>query len=196
MTRSEQTTNKHSAKPGSGFGVFLLKAVVLFVVITGGVAMGVLLANHLSKRDVAGRFDTHAFDVLNQTSLEVGDSLPDISLHDERDSTLALTPLVRGRKAILGFVSRGCEPCDELVEFLEERNARGTSRHRVVLLAVGMQGYEAGGFDVFRVDRPTIDELNIRIFPTVIGLDRDGKVAFVSSGFSHLMTAPLIDRHF
>jgi hypothetical protein len=195
MRGSEHTTDEHSAKPGPGFGVFLLKAVVLFVVITGGVAMGVLLANHFSKRDVAGRFDTHVLGVLNQTSLEVGDSLPAINLHDERDSTLALTPLVRGRKAILGFVSGGCEPCDELVEFLKERNVPEAGRCRVLLLAVGMQGYQAEGFDVFRVDRPIIDELKVRIFPTVIGLDADGKVAFVSSGFSHLMTAPLIDRH-
>lgn len=165
---------------------------MLFVVITAGVAVGFLIANHLSKRDVAGRFDIQASDVLNQTSLVVGDSLPDIKVRDEGDSTLTLKSLVRGRKAILGFVSEGCDLCQELVEFLDEHS---TDRCRVVILAVGTEVYQAGSFDIFRVDRPDTDRLKINIFPAVIGLNPDGKIAFVSSGFSPLMTTPLIERH-
>ena len=195
MTDPEQSTGKPSPRPESGFGAFLLKALVLFVVITAGVAIGFLIASHISKRDVAGQFDTQIADALNQTSLAVGDSLPDINVRDEGDSTLALTSLVRGRKAILAFVSEGCEPCGELLEFLKERCNRGKGRCEVVVLAVGVQGYEAQGFDVFSVDRPTTDELRINIFPTAIGLNPDGTIAFVSSGFSPLMTTPLIERH-
>jgi hypothetical protein len=195
MTGTEPTADKQALKPGSGFGMFLLKAAVLFVVITAGVAAGFLIANHLAKRDVAGGFEIGVSDLLNQTSLAVGDTLPEITVLDERDSTLALKPLVQGRKAIVGFVSRGCEPCEELMEFLEERHVREKGRCRVILLAAGIQGYEAEGYDVFRVGRPAIDTLKIRIFPTVIGLDPDGKVTFVSSGFSRLLTAPVIDKH-
>ena len=195
MRDSEQTSGKHAPRPGSGLGVFLLKAAVLFVVITGGVVAGFVIANHLSKRNVAGGFDIGASGLLNQTSVAVGDTLPDISVRDERDSTLALAPVVEGRKAILGFVSNGCEPCDDLLEFLEERKVREAGRCLVVLLAAGIQGYQAEGYNVFRVDRPTIDQLKIRIFPTVIGMEPDGTVAFVSSGFSRLMTAPVIDKH-
>lgn len=195
MTGSEQTTDKHASRLGTSFGILLLKAVVLFVVIAGGVATGFLVANHLSKRDVVGGFEIEPSDLLNQTALAIGDTLPDITVLDGRDSTLALTPLVRGHKAILGSVSRGCEPCDELLEFLEERNLREAGRCGVVLLAAGVQRYEAEGYDVYRIDRPTIDELKIRIFPTVIGMNPDRTVAFVSSGFSRVMTAPVIDKH-
>jgi hypothetical protein len=64
-----------------------------------------------------------------------------------------------------------------------------------VFLAAGIQGYDAPGFDIFRAGPPTIEELKIRIFPTVIGLDPDGSITFVSSGYSHVMTAPVIDKH-
>jgi hypothetical protein len=195
VTRSEDSPDKPAAKTGYGFGGFLLKAAILFVVIAGGVAPGFLVANRLSRRDVAGGFDFGPSNLLNQTALAMGDSLPDISIRDGRDSTVALTPLVAGHKAVLAFVSFGCEPCEDLIEFLADRGVTGDGPCRVVLLAAGVQGYEAPGFDVFRVDRPTIDDLEIRIFPTVIGLNPDGRVAFISSGFSRVMTAPVIDKY-
>lgn len=195
MTGSEQDTDGHAAKSGSGFWGYVLKAAVLFVVIAGGVAAGFLIANHLVNRQAARGFDFKPSDLLNQSALAIGDTLPDITVCDECDSTLALVPVVSGCKTILGFVSRGCEPCDELVEFLKERHLPQSGRCQVVLLAAGIQGYDAQDFDIYRVSRPTIDTLQIRIFPTVIGLNPDGRVTFVSSGFSRVMTGPVIDKH-
>jgi hypothetical protein len=195
VTHHRNPTPKQPAGPGSGFGGFLLRAAVLFVVITAGVAAGFLIASHLSRRDVSGGFDLRPVDLANRTNLSVGDTFPDISVRNQQDSALVLAPLVRGRKAILGFVSRGCEPCDELQKFLKAQDTIKMGRCRVLLLAAGVQGYEAEDFDVFLVDRPTIDELDIHIFPTVIGLDADGKITFVSSGFSRVITAPVIEKH-
>ena len=161
MTNSEHKIGGRPSKPGSDFGGFLLKAIVLFVVIAGGVAAGFLIANHLSRRGIAGGFALELSDLPNQTGLAVGDIFPDITVRDEQDSVLVLTPLVRDSKTVLGFVSKGCEPCDELRKFLCGHDAVSAGRCRVVLLAVGIQGYDAGGLDVFRIDRPTIDELEI-----------------------------------
>jgi hypothetical protein len=192
---AEEPAAKVPPRGGSNFGGFALKAIALFVVIAGGVTTGFLVANRISSRGHAQVFDGTLSDLLNQTTLAVGDTLPDFAVRDGRDSTLALAPIVRGHKTILAFVSRGCEPCEDLVEFLTERDIAKKGPCKVVLLAAGVQGYEAPGYDVFRVDRPTIDELRVRIFPTVIGLHSDGKIAFVSSGFSRLMTAPVIDKY-
>jgi hypothetical protein len=182
-------------RSGSGFGGFLVRAAVLFVVIVGGVATGFLIASHLSKRGDALVFNLEASGLLNRTALSEGDDFPDIHIRDEGDTAVALTPMFEGRRAILGFVSRGCEPCDELLEFFEEKGFPRPGDPRIVLLSVGVQRYESKGFECFRVERSAIDTLEIRMFPTVIGLDSDGKVSFVSSGFSRDIIAPVIGRH-
>jgi hypothetical protein len=163
--------------------------------MAGGVAAGFLIANHLSRRGIAGGPALEPSDLPNQISLAVGDSFPDLTVRDGEDSLLALGPFILDCKTVLGFVSKGCEPCDELRKYLQGHDAVRTGACKVVLLAVGVQGYDAGGFDVYRVDRPTIDELEIHIFPTVIGLTPGGKIVFVSSGFSRVMTAPAIGKY-
>jgi hypothetical protein len=178
-----------------GFGLFLLKAGILFIVIVGGVVVGFLIAGHLNRRGVAGEFELGSAGLLNRTALKVGDVFPEVNVGDGQNDTIPLMPELGGRKAILCFVSRGCEPCVDLVSFLKENGLPAPSRSRVVLLAAGIQGYESGDFDCFLVDRPTIDELGIRMFPTVIGVDPEGRVAFVSSGFSRALTAPIIEEH-
>ena len=132
-------------------------------------------------------------DLLNQTELAIGDPLPTISVFDERDSLLALGPLPRGQKVLVAFVSEGCEPCEDFLSFLEEREVTQGSGCRVILLTLRLEGVdEKVGFETFRIKRDVLDELDIRIFPTIVGFGTDGKIAFVSSGFSRVMTGYVI----
>lgn len=192
MACDDQSAGERRAGKNTGFGGFLLRAIVLFVVIAGGVATGFLIARHLSRSD-GGMFHFEPSDLLNRTELAIGDPLPTISVFDQRDSLLALGPLPRGQKVILAFISEGCEPCEDLLSFLEEREVTPGSGCRVILLSLGSGGCdEKAGFETFRIKRDVLDELNIRIFPTVVGFGTDGKIAFVSSGFSRVMTGYVI----
>ena len=179
----------------SSFSGFLLKAIVLFVVIAGGVATGFLVANHLSKKDQTGVFDVEPSDLLNRATLAIGDVLPAITVYDDGDSVSVLNPLAGDQKTIIAFVSKGCAPCDDFLTFLEELEVATTGLCRVVLLAFGV-GDVSGGtdFEVFRIEPETLNELEIRIFPTIIGLGTDGKIDFASSGFSRVMTGQVIAK--
>lgn len=193
---SDQGSGRQTPRSNTGFGLFLLKALVLFVVIAGGVALGYVVAARFGVSDRAQNFDIEDPDMFNKTLLRTGEKLPSLEAWIEGDSSLVLPLVQHDRKTILAFVSGGCEPCEYVVTLLDSVDAARSSSLHIILLAEEPEDfYYDTAFDLFRVDPERVSEFGIQAFPTVIGVDEDGTISFVSSGFSRTILNSLIDRY-
>jgi thiol-disulfide isomerase/thioredoxin len=104
--------------------------------------------------------------------------------------------MLRGKKTILGFVSDGCEPCEYLADFLDSAGVAQSGDCQVILLTEDPEYFNTHwDFNTFRPAHEDLDRLGIGSFPTVMGIDRDGTILFVLSGYSRAVIASLLDKY-
>jgi thiol-disulfide isomerase/thioredoxin len=176
--------------------MFLLKALVLFVVIAGGVIAGIYAAVELGLTNREQSYDFDASDLVNRTQLKLGDRFPSLTVYDDRDSALDLRSMLRGQKTIIGFVSDGCEPCEYLADYLDSAGVDHSQDCRVILLTEEPEYFNTHrDFNTFRPAHEDLDKLGIGSFPTVVGIGRDGTILFVLSGYSRAVIASLLDKY-
>jgi hypothetical protein len=183
-------------RSNTGIGLFLIKALVLFVVIAGGVAVGYIVASRFGHNDRAPQYAIDDPDRFNKTSLKTGDDFPDLAAWIDSDDSLVLPAGQLGRKTILAFISVGCEPCDYVIDFLDSVETINSSSYDIILLATEFEDPSLGSaFDLYHVDPDRVTEFGIQAFPAVIGLDENGTISFVSSGFSKTVLSSLIEKY-
>ena len=180
----------------------IAKTVEVIVKLTrrvslGAILIGLLLASYFACGNEEEDSDSVPATLTNKTRLEVGDEFPDLPVTDEDGHLVHLGRLLRDRRTILSFVSEGCEPCEDLLLFLQELDTGRIAVDQMILLAMDIESRsDAGGFELYQIDRRTLTGLGVDMFPTLVGIEKSGEISFVSSGFSRSLVDRVIEEEF
>jgi hypothetical protein len=179
---------------------YIAAGSIAFVAIAGGIYFGFSLA-------VRNASSGPAIDSLNESYLEVGDSVPAYQFRDARSNQLAtLAGLVGQKPAILLFVSHSCRACEALAAYWERKVIPDIAPDFVVLevhddderrtdsLARKPPGLLVGAIQVFMDRESYATSDGIFATPTVVALDGDHRVALICSGFHRSVGADLIRK--
>lgn len=175
---------------------FAAKVVVVFVVVVGGTITGFYAS---SKLGLAGRARSESLspgDLINKTDINIGDGFPNMLVTGEDNVIRPLDSLLKGRASLVGFVSDGCEPCEIFTTSLEDSGHLDGDRYQVILLSVA-PGYPISDsrVQVFTAPADGLESIGVYTFPTIVGVSRDGRIRFVSSGYTPALLGEFLERH-
>ncbi|HKK20122.1 MAG TPA: hypothetical protein VJ983_01510 [candidate division Zixibacteria bacterium] len=177
-------------------GYLLLAGVVIFAAVFLGIHTANLLAwngSNLSPEDFS-----------NQTSLKIGDSAPYLSIVALDGSSTTLEELSRKNPVIVAFVMPGCGPCGELLkDWSTSGFAEGTNWKPVVVVEGSADEARKSvppavlsRYSVFTCDEDAlVDAANITVSPTLVGFGANGKIRFVSSGYTKQAGAKFFSKY-
>jgi len=177
----------------SGYRSHLIKAVIYFVVIGGGVATGIVVATKLGVADKLSSMTYSVEDLDNNSLLKVESPFPLLEATGVDGDTVDLVPLLKGQRCVVAIVSAGCEPCHRFIRFAEREGIGTNDDLRVILLALDPEPFkEETDLTVLKVSMDQLNEHDIYSFPTLIGIGKDGRMKFVASGFNRYITEDFI----
>lgn len=127
----------------------------------------------------------------NTTAMQAGDSFAAVELSDLEGNMVNTGELVQGHKTLVLFLSSGCHSCSEAVEHWKKDLGKLPTDLRVFGISPGgileVQGYR----DKLDIPFPLysdsgymfMQQYDVVAFPTIFGLDAEGKVAFALHGY-------------
>lgn len=170
----------------------LLQGIALFVLIAGGIVTGLYIAGKMGITGSVMASSLTAEDLQNKSKFEVGKRLPDLQLTDRSDQPVSTDDVLRGQKTLLAFVSNGCGACQQFTARFERPNALPDDSYQVVLVSSAPEFFfENSPLPSYRVPQSILDEYEVFGMPTLIGIDAEGTMKFVSTGY-----APAMDGSF
>lgn len=178
------------------WGRFVIRAAILFIVIAGGVFVGIYIA---TATGISGRVNLQPLTpstLENRTNLELNQLWPLVAAADTAGRPVILDTLLDGRKTVIGFVAEGCEACQMFLDRFAGPGKRGDDDVRLILLSpdpdifIGRYGVQA-----FQVSPQAMDEWGIHSLPTIVGVNERGTIAFVSSGFPSTLTMDFAKKY-
>jgi len=124
--------------------------------------------------------------------LEPKHSVPDVPLTDLEGYPVQTAALLEGRDTILLFVSLGCEACEDLVRSWKGLRDQIPDDVQVLAIADDEPEYarkfaEEHGFPfpLYCDEKGRFTHrYKVNLFPTVVGVPSDGRIAFVGSAVS------------
>jgi len=171
---------------------------IAFLAIAGGIYVGFSLA-------VRNASDGSAIESLNDSYLDVGDSIPAYQFLDPRfNQQVTLARLVGRKPAILLFVSQSCGACEAMAAYWERKIIPDLAPDFVVLevhddderskdsLAPKPRGLLSGAIQLFTDRELYAASDGIFATPTIVAIDSDQRVALVCSGFHRSVGADVI----
>jgi hypothetical protein len=159
---------------------FLLRAVVMFVIIAGGVFAGLALGVRLGLGSSNTGFDPHKE---LPEHLSVGRPFPDLEVRDSVGVTVDLAKAVSDGKQIVAFVSPTCGPCQNLVTFLAQAPSVQAGSFQVALVSTDPDAFpHFQGARFYRIYGSTLDSLGVKLFPTMVGVEH-GQIAYAQGTF-------------
>lgn len=172
--------------------VFML--VVIFVVMTAGVAAGIYLATRFGFVTWAKRVTLKATELNNSTSLRLGDRFPSFQVTGADGETVEVSQLTGGKRTILAFVSNGCEACDEFLA--AARSGQIVPEHsQMILLTMEPEHFSSMyTYPSYGIDQGFLDQHSIYTSPTIIGLDKSGDMKVICSGFTELLSRDFMEQ--
>lgn len=170
----------------------IVQAVVLFVLIAGGIVAGLYIAGQLG---ITGKVSAASFsvnDLRNLSRLQIGTQVPDLHLTDSNGDAVSTASVLKGRKTLLAFVSNGCDACAQFTSRYERPSALPDGNYQVVLVSMTPEYFfESSPLTTYRVPESVIEDYEVFGMPTLVGVDEHGVTRFVSTGYM-----PLIDADF
>jgi len=122
-----------------------------------------------------------------------GESLASFKANDIKGNSYELSTL-KGKVVVLNFWFVGCAPCRQEIPELNEIVEKYREHTDVVFLAIALDGKEAIQkmikklpFDynlIYDGKEIAADQYGVRMYPTHVVLDKEGKVNFHTSGYS------------
>jgi peroxiredoxin len=178
------------AKSGNRIGVVLTAVGIAAMAFLGVIAGNWYLADR-RQRDVSGKIGR--LESGTATRLSAGDSFPDLPLVDLEGKSTTSKEVLGGMPAIVVFVSINCESCTEAILAWSADARELRPDVRVVAVADNEHEYvrvyaEKTGFPfpVFCDETERFgDEFDVTVYPTAMGIDAGGRIAFVRHGFEH-----------
>lgn len=171
------------------------KAMILYGLAIIAVAfIGVVAGNWFVRWRQERSFDIspQSWEINNQSMLEKGDLFPDEQLLTVEGDTVMAASIYGGRKNLVLFIATGCEACgmaiDDWKKEVEDLPAD------VFVWGIGLGGIEGlraykeetgFPFPIYCDDDVMYpQQYDLGTFPTVVGLDAEGKVALIMQGYS------------
>jgi len=133
------------------------------------------------------------WEINNSSALKKGDLFPDEQLVSLEGDTVMATSIFGGQKTLILFIATGCHACGMAVESWKKEVDNLPADVLVWGIGVGavdgLRAYkESTGFPFplyCDVDIMYAQQYDLSTFPSVVGLDTDGKVAVIMQGFAH-----------
>ena len=180
----------------AAFKDLFLKYFILFTVIVAGIFAGFFIS---VKSGLTERYSNRVpspSQLNNTTTLEVGEQFPSLEVYDLQDNPVDFSQLLEGRYSIVAFVSNGCTPCTRLITFLDTLSAVKAGDFQIVLLARDAEPFrKTTPFQTLELKTETYEQLNVDIFPTILGVGADGRIRFVSSGFTLSINDAFLEKN-
>ena len=168
---------------------FLTKAVVMFVIIAGGVLVGLTLGIRLGFGSQPKPFDPE--EQLSKV-LRKNHPFPSLIVSGSGATTVDVASLVAHGESVVAFLSPGCGPCQNLVTALSTSPAIKSGTLRLLIVtskpeefpAIDQATFLTAELSVFR----TVD---IRVFPTLV-LIHDGLIAYSQAAYDPSEPPPFL----
>jgi hypothetical protein len=172
---------------------FLSKTNIIYFIIAGiaislGVFSGVRIGRTIRMSNKSGLTPEK---LSNQTSMKIGDAAPSLRLYSIQHQSYTLSEIVGGQKTLIGLLAPECDPCARLLEdWSSEASGHGADR-QIVVIFVGTPEMAAGEmtdevrkrFSVYYCDEAELGRLHVSVFPTLLGIGRNGAIRFIISGY-------------
>ena len=169
---------------------FIFKTLVLFVVITAGVVSGFFIAVKTGLTQTGARYDSP--EERNRTTIEVGTPAAELSEVYLSRKISSFTGPAHEQATLLAFVSGGCMPCQNFTRYIQKLKDEGQVFNAVLFSNDPDFFRSLCDFDVLERFDPFLEEYDIHVYPTILGIDKEGKVSFVLSGFNESMDSDFI----
>ncbi len=180
----------------TGYRDFIIKAVILMIVIAAGIFAGIFVSVKSGLTGQRAKDMTEVKSLPNATALEIGIHFPYLEVTDSTGLKVSLAELFKEKKTILAFVSSASEPCREFVQMIENLECFRKGRCRVILLYNGEKYFSSKERIVrFGLEQSLLREMRINTFPTIVGVDQEGVIKFVSAGFLRQLNDDFIDKY-
>ncbi len=178
------------------WGRFVVRAVILFIVIAAGVFVGIYVATATGITDKINLRPSTPANMDNQTRLELNQLWPLVAAADTSGRPVILDTAISGRKTVVAFVAVGCDACRLFLDKFAEAGTESNKAFQLVLLAQN-PAYFIERYDgrAFRVTQEVLDEHSVHAFPTIVGINEQGSVVFVSSGFTPNLTIAFVKKY-
>ncbi len=180
------STRSISLKEGITYIVF--GGIVVFIAVFFGIRSGLAVRS-------SGVLGITTKNLVNNTSLAIGESVPDMQVYQPGGTPVTLRDLCLEENTVLAFLMPGCGPCSDLLENWSRENTHEKAvDYRIILIAAmedetevieELQGVETL-YPVYLCDHATLSmTIGTTIFPTLLGVNEDASIVFVSCGYNN-----------
>lgn len=190
--------------PNTDWKRFLLMAVVTTVVLVVGVGAGTYLGFATSGVKIG---TTPKEYLQNNSYLKLGDSFPDYEMTNiDTGVRTTVSSLYRSGPIVMVFVEPGCNACNLLSDAWKGSLLKEIDRNIQVAIVYDSEAVENEQTHDFLYDWPRASRLSsnrssqldidgIFATPTIVGLDENGSVQFISTGFDVRVDANFINHY-
>jgi hypothetical protein len=159
---------------------FIVRAAVMFVVIAGGVAVGLGIGTKMGFGSGKGNFDPSEN---LSIQLRTGKSIPHIQVRDSAGAVVDLASVVNAERQVVAFVSPTCGPCQNLMMFIAAAAPVKSGDLPVVVVTTNAAAFaHFEGATFYNVASADLDSIDVKLFPTFIGTEH-GRIVFAQASF-------------
>jgi hypothetical protein len=174
-----------------------LYRVLFAALLIGGVIVGMSVGRSLNLNATLGLHTNRLSFPENHTLLQTGSVFPVPETREEEGGVDAWRRITACRNTIVCFVANGCDPCQSFVNSISQASILRDTSYCLVLLTTSPKHFrEHYRFPVFGVTERYLDDWQIHQYPTMVGVDSTGTVAFVIPGYMPELTAPMFRELF
>ncbi len=169
---------------GSSVVRSLARCVVLFVIVVSGVWTGFFVSVKSGLTERLSSSLNASSTLPNSTTIRTGQIFPPNIPGVNMSEFEGLDSLLSKKKTIVAFVSTGCNTCEMFLNFLSNSEAVRSGEYNVQLYSADPEQFTSKfPFPCMHLRGETEVALALRVFPTIVGVDKNGRVRFVSVGF-------------
>lgn len=185
--------------------LFVLKAIVALVVILVGVGGGIFIGSTMTGQEFGSLSPE---DLPNNSLFEIGEVFPNYKFTEsDSDNDFEIRNFTNNKgRTLLIIVSPTCEPCHVFADFWNKKIIDKIDEDVNILLVFDSSEVETSNPD----EKPLTLNRSIAVTtnrfeqsrsdrllgtPTIVGLDSDCRIKFISSGFSPALDAEFINKN-
>lgn len=156
-------------------------SLVGFLVVACGVAAGLYVTNRYISQN--GSFSDPGRELTKE--IIIGEPFPMITVSDATGKSMLFSLAQSRNERLVAFLSGDCEPCYSLLSQLKESPLIREHRAELVLLATDPSRFSDSDREHFStVTMEELQRLDVHLFPTLVRVDRMGKVLAVGGNFT------------
>lgn len=175
---------------------FVGNALIIFILSCCGGIMGFTIAVKSGLPSLLDKENPVSELPENLTVLKAGDRFPYVILADSDGVMIELDSLLSLKNTLVAVISPGCEPCLEFVNSAKAGAVLPVNKYQIILLSPDAEYFlDKYNVDAYYIFKETLDEFSINAFPTLIGIDRNKIIRFVSTGYGRAIDSTLLMKY-